>query len=63
MTREKFSSRFLEATEKVRIFQMKLKSVEMGIYEGNKDVKSLPGSLLRTLCTNSINVTDVKMKK
>lgn len=63
MTREKFSSRFLEPTEKVRILQMKLKSMEMGIYEDNKDVKSLPRSLSFTPCTNSINVTDGGEKK
>lgn len=42
---------------------MKLKSMEMGIYEDNKDVKSLPRSLSFTPCTNSINVTDGGKKK
>lgn len=35
---------------------MKLK----GIYEANGEVKGLPESLLHTLCTNSINLTDEK---
>lgn len=42
---------------------MKLKSVEMGTYEDNGDVESLPGSPLHTPCTNSINMTEVKIKK
>lgn len=36
--------------------------MEMGIYEDNRDVKSLPRSPLHTPCTNSIKMTDVKIK-
>jgi len=60
ITREKSSSRLLEGTEKMRTLQMKFKSREMGIYEVNGVVKGLPGSLLHTLHTNSINLTDEK---
>lgn len=38
---------------------MKLK----GIYEANGEMKGLPESLLHTLCTNSINLKEMKNKK